>query len=154
MALCLMCVKRMNNIEEFAFPKKTIKPRSALRESMFWVMRDEDKTRFTLNSEREESAGMLSMANTYMMAFAVGYHFNKKKKIASGAINHVNVSSMDEDFKRLAVTLVLKRSPKLNDAEDVWAEINEYAEYGVEVLFVNWKKNKILDIASILDYKE
>jgi hypothetical protein len=87
----------------------------------------------------------------FYVAFAIGYHFDKQDKIASGSINHVNLVSLDPEIKALMVELILKKKPQLEEPKELWKEVEMYAEYGIQVLFNSWKKNdRMLDIEDIL----
>lgn len=129
----------MVEVEEY-IGAGNIKFRTAYRESMYFRIRDQDKTGLFSN-----------MPKLFYAAFAIGYHFNKKTKIASKSINHVNLVSLDRDIKELMVRLVIKRNSRLKDPKDLWREVEQYAEYGIQVLFDAWKEKGILDVDAILE---
>jgi len=117
-----------------------IKFRTAFRESVYFRMRDQDRTGLFSN-----------LPKIFYTAFAIGYHFNKKTPIASKSINHINLVSLDRSVTELMVRLVLKKSPKLEDSKDLWREVEQYAEYGIQVLFDVWKEKGIMDVDVILE---
>ena len=129
----------MVEVEEY-IGAGNIKFRTAYRESMYFRIRDQDKTRLFSN-----------LPKIFYAAFAIGYHFNKKTSIASKSINHVNLVSLDRDVKELMVRLVMKRNPELKSPKDLWREVEKYAEYGIQVLFDAWKEKGILDVDAILE---
>jgi len=128
----------MVEIEEY-IDAGNIKFKTVFRESMYFRIRDSDKTGLFSN-----------MSMIFYSAFAIGYHFNKKTPIASKSINHVNLVSLDRDIKELIIRLVLKRNLELKNPKDLWREVEQYAEYGIQVIFDAWKEKEILDIADIL----
>ncbi len=129
------------NTELYIEDAGNVKPRSAYRDSMYAVIKNQDKS------------GLFSvkgMTKLFYTAFAIGYHFNKKEQIAKGAINHVNLVSFDRNIKELMVLLILKRKPDIESPKELWKEVSEYAEYGIQVLFDSWKTNNIIDVDNIL----
>lgn len=130
----------MKNIEEFV-DAGNIKFRTKHRESIYYVLRDDDMT------------GLFSsISDTFYTAFAIGYHFESKEEIAPKSINHVNLVSFDRGVKELMVQLILKREPNIDDPKELWKQVEMYAEYGIQVLFNNWKKNyKMLEIEDIIE---
>jgi hypothetical protein len=131
----------MSKIDKFIHEAGNVKFRSAYRDSMYFVIKDKDET------------GLLSgPSNIFYVAFAIGYHFNKQEEIAKKAINHVNLVSLDIGIKELMARMVLKKKPEINNPEDLWKEVEKYAEYGIQVLFNTLQeKGNVLDIPTILE---
>lgn len=135
----------MKNLDFFVDAGNT-KFRSAYRDSMYHVIREKDQYRlFT-----KDNAGITGLFNT---AFSIGYHFDKQTPIdTKNAINHVNLVSIDRSVKELMALLVLKRKPDIDEPKDLWAEVEMYAEYGIQVLFNSFKeKDDRVVISSILE---
>jgi len=133
----------MEIVNQLANPPKNIKLHTTVRDSKYHVLRDQDES--GLFGQRE------AVREIFCMAFAIGYYFNEQKPIGKGSINHVNIVSLDLEFKQLATLLILKRKPDITDPKELWKEIEIYAEYGIEVLFNSWKDKGILDIADIFN---
>lgn len=129
----------MVNIDSF-IDVGNLKFRSAFRDSMYFVIRDKDKSGLFNN-----------MAKIFYTAFSIGYHFEKKESIAKKSINHVNLVSLDRSIKELLVRLILKRKPNIENPKELWKDVETYAEYGIQILFESWKENNILDIDLILE---
>lgn len=130
-------MKKDYNMDEYL--DGNVKFRTAYRESMYFQVRNHDTT------------GLFkSMTHLFYTAFAIGYYFNKKTKIAKKAINHTNLVSFDLEIKQLMVELVLKRNKTNLNPKELWREVEEYAEYGITVLYDSWKKNNIFDIDDII----
>jgi hypothetical protein len=130
----------MSDIESFV-DAGNIKFKSAFRDSMYEVIEKKDET------------GLLKgKSKIFYTAFAIGYHFNKTEPIAKKSINHVNLVSFDRDIKELMVVLILKRHPKIKDSKELWSLVEQYAEYGIQVLFNTLKeKDNSLDINFLLE---
>ena len=130
----------MSDVESFV-DAGNIKFKTAFRDSMYEVIEKKDET------------GLLKgKSKIFYTAFSVGYHFDKKEPIAKKSINHVNLISFDRDIKELMVILILKRNPKIKDPKELWGLVEQYAEYGIQVLFNSWKeKDNFLDIKSLLE---
>ncbi len=132
----------MNSIEPFIEDAGNVKFRSCFRDSMYAVLRKKDKT------------GLFgSVSEIFYTAFAIGYHFNKKTPLSKKPINHVNLVSFDRDIKELMVMLILKKNPSISKPKELWSEVEQYAEYGIQVLYDNWKEKNVLDINSIIKSK-
>jgi hypothetical protein len=131
----------MIKTEDFIDDAGNVKFKSAFRDSMYYVIRDKDKTHL-----------FKGISSIFYTAFAIGYHFDKQLDIAPKSINHVNLVSLDRGIKELMVKLILKRKKEIIDSKDLWREVEKYAEYGIQVLFNSLKeKENFLDIPSILE---
>lgn len=135
----------MKNLDFFV-DAGNIKFRSAHRDSMYHYIRENDN----YNLFSKDGAGMTGLFNT---AFSIGYHFDEQRPIDNkNAINHVNLVSIDRDTKELMTLLILKRKPEIEEAKDLWSEVEKYAEYGIQVLYNAFKNNgNKLIIDSILE---
>ncbi|WP_048063317.1 hypothetical protein [Methanococcoides burtonii] len=133
----------MKNLDLFV-DAGNVKFLSAYRDSMYHVIREKDHYGLF------KKTGITGLFNT---AFSIGYHFDEQTPIdRKNAINHVNLVSIDRSVKELMVLLVLKRKPQINDPKYLWAEVEMYAEYGIQVMFNTFKnKNDKLVISSILE---
>ena len=130
------------NLEFYIDDAGNVKPRSAFTDSMYKVIRNKDKSGLF--------SGKGGMTKLFYSAFAIGYHFNKKELIAKGSVNHVNLISFDRKTAELMVLLILKRKPDIENPKELWKEVSEYAEYGIQILFESWKKNNLIEVDEIL----
>ena len=119
-----------------------IKFKTSERESMYQHLRENDETGLFTN-----------LGDIFYTAFSIGYHFDDKKELKKGAINHVNLVSIPQEIRELMVILVLKRNPKITNPKELWKDVELYAEYGINVLFNSWKEKRRLDIDDILGKK-
>jgi len=132
----------MVEVEGYIIDAGNIKFKTVFIESMYHRIMKTDQTGLFSNKP---------MQKLFYSAFAVGYHFNRKTPIATKSTNHVNLVSFSRDVKELMIRLVLKRSPELKNPKELWHEVEQYAEYGIQVIFDAWKEKEILDIATILE---
>ena len=84
------------------------------------------------------------------MAFAIGFHLGKRESIGSGAINHTNISSIEASHQDLIIILMLDRHPDIPDAQALWSMVEEYAEYGIVVLYESLRRSDwVLDVDDV-----
>jgi len=97
------------------------------------VLRNKDKT------------GLFrDVTSTFLLAVAVGLYFNKTKSNTKGAINHVNLPSLDKSAIDVLTTMIIHKNPDVKSHEEVCKLMNNYAEYGINVIFNSWKHNNFL----------
>ncbi len=110
------------------------------RDDMYHVIRENDST------------GMFSsVVNTFLMAFAMGFHLNRRGPIGSGAINHVNSSNTTVDQQDVIILLMLRRHPEITSKDELWSMVEEYAEGGIIALYDSLSISEwVLDVQSIL----
>ena len=120
----------MNNIDIAAAPFKFV---SAHRDDIYEPLAKNDRTSVMFSSK----------SDTFLVAFAIGFHVNgrRKPKEEGKPINHVNLTSISMDTRELIITLVQERHPEATDADTLWGLVEEYAEYGIVVLYESIKRN-------------
>lgn len=131
----------MKDKVDFFVEAGNIKFRTSFRDSVYKVI-----------ESRDQSGLFNGPTLIFYVAFSIGYHFNKQMLIGRGAINHVNLVSMDRGIKELMAQLILKRKPQVKESKELWEEVEKYAEYGIQVLHNSLTENSSsLDILSILE---
>lgn len=90
--------------------------------------------------DNEETRIFSNRGDTFLSAFAIGYHFEGRSE-TMGAQSIVNISSLDIDARELIVHLICYRYPKLETADEIWKVAEEYAEWGIKVLYDNVTSN-------------
>lgn len=126
------------NFKDFEdFQKKF---RTNHRDDMYHVIREKDQT------------GMFSsVVNTFLMAFAMGFHLKRREPLRSGAINHVNASNTTVDQQDVIILLMLNRHPEITTSDELWSMVEEYAEGGIIALYDSLSISEwVLDVQSIL----
>ena len=125
------------NCRTFEQPGKKFK--TCHRDDMYHVIWENDPAKL-----------FSSMVNIFLMSFAVGFHLEKRAALGPGSINHVNMVNIGSDHQDLIIVLMLDRHPDLSNAQDLWAMVEEYAEYGIQVLFESLKRSDwVLDIDDV-----
>lgn len=89
--------------------------------------------------EKGNTSGLFftSKVNSTLAAFAVGFHLDARKKVnADGApVNHANLVNFPDDARETIIYLMLNRFPDLKTADELWTIVEEYAEYGICILY-------------------
>ena len=130
----------MKDVSNFVENVGNIKFFTSYRESMYFEIREKDKS----------GTFGTGLSNIFYCAFSIGYHFDKEEDKKRGSINHVNLISLDKSVKELMTLLILKRYPDIKSPKELWKKVERYAEYGIQVLYKSWSDKKILDINFVL----
>lgn len=135
----------MTRVATFIDEASAFKLSTAFREEMYFRIREAEK--------KEDKPNLLTDNHTlYYTAFAIGYHFdNNPKEVLKSSIAFINVNAINREIAELMVRLVLKRKPEIDDSRELWSEIEKYAECGIQILYDNWKENKMVDVSEILE---
>ena len=125
------------NYKDYEYPGK--KFRTCHRDDMYHVIRENDPTDL-----------FSAVIDMFQMAFAIGFHLGKREPIGAGAINHTNISSMEVSHQDLIIILMLDRHPEIPDAQALWSMVEEYAEYGIVVLYESLRRSDwVLDVDDV-----
>ena len=129
----------MNNLDIAAAPFKFM---SSHRDDIYEPLAKNERTCIMFSNK----------SDTMMVAFAIGFHVNGRKKPGEDgkAINHVNLTSFPMEAREVIIALVQKRHPEAVDADILWHLVEEYAEYGIVILNESIKRNNDLIIDDIL----
>lgn len=114
--------------------------RTLHRDDMYHVIRENDRT------------GLFSgMIDIFLMAFAIGFHNDKREQVkGSGAINHANSSAINADDQDLIIALMLDRHDQISK-DELWSMVEEYAEGGIHILYESLKLSEwVLDVETII----
>jgi hypothetical protein len=107
-------------------------------------------------SEMEKSGIFKSITDTFLCAFAIGYHFDQTSVVKGGnsTVNHVNLVSIPGDVRELLLRLIRNRYPQLDTPDDIWSKVEEYAEMGIQLLYDSVSANNwMLLIDDIMELK-
>lgn len=126
------------NYKDYEYPGK--KFRTCHRDDMYHVIKDNDPTDL-----------FSSIIDMFQIAFAIGFHLGKREPVGgSNAINHTNISAMKISHQDLIILLMLDRHPEIADAQTLWNMVEEYAEYGIGVLFESLRRSDwVLDVGDV-----
>ena len=128
------------NYRDYEYPSK--KFRTLHRDDMYHVIEENDRIKM-----------FSRVIDTFMMAFAIGFHLNKRKHVTgSDAINHTNMSYISVDNQDLIILLMLDRHPEIETASELWSMVEDYAEFGIEVLFESLRRSDwVLDMDDVFN---
>ena len=98
-----------------------------------------------------------SIVDTFAASFAIGFHLQGTKSVRDGngkAINHANLVNIKAETREVIAILVCDRHPDIKNSNELWHKVEEYAEYGIGILYSMLKENGWeIDIDTILGYK-
>lgn len=85
-----------------------------------------------------------SIINTFAAAFAIGFHLQGTRSVKDGtgkAINHANLVNLKTEVREVIAILVCDRHPEISNSSELWHKVEEYAEYGIQILHSKMKEN-------------
>lgn len=60
------------------------------------------------------------------------------------------MSAVQDSHQNLIIILMLDRHPDLKDGAELWNMVEEYAEYGIEILYASLRRSDwILDVDDV-----